>query len=323
MTGLLRPLRHHPGRIPLAALIVFLAIFAIVNPGLLDPFQLATSVNVMAPLIFAALAQFLVIMTGGIDLSIAALMNLTNVVFVQLSMVVGPYPALVLTLLLGGACGAVNGALVGYVRLPSVVVTLATSFIFMAGAVLVQDRPGGMVPFSFMEAATGLWFGLFPAALLWILFVGFGMAWFLRSTVMGKVIFAAGRSELGVISAGHDPALAKLAAFTIAGIVAAAAAILLAGAAASGDPRAGTPYLLNSIAAVAIGGGIFSGRKGTVLGVICGASILALLDSLLFFANIAGSWKYVIGGLIIVLTVMLSSIAEWLKERRQIEGSTA
>jgi ribose transport system permease protein len=316
----MRGLASHPGKVPLGALALFLAVFAAVNPGLLDPFQMATSVNVVGPLVLAALAQFLVIMTGGIDLSIAALMSLCNVLFVQLSMVAGPYPAVALTVLIGAACGAANGALVGYVRLPSVVVTLATSFIFTAAAVLVQDRPGGMVPFAFMDAATGLWFGVFPAGLVWIVLAAAGTAWFLRATVLGRIVFGAGRSELGLISAGHDPAFAKLAAFTLAGAMAAGAAILLGAAAASGDPRSGTPYLLASIAAVAIGGGIFAGRKGTVLGVVCGASILALLDSLLFFAGVSGSWKYVIGGVIIVLTVMLSSASDWLRERRAFQG---
>lgn len=314
-------LKHHPGKVPLCALLLFLVVFAGVNPGLLNPFQMATSANVMAPLVFAALAQFLVILTGGIDLSIAGLMNLTNVVFVQLSMQFGPYPAVVLTLLIGAICGGTNGVLIGYVRLPSIVVTLSTSFIFTALSVLVQDRPGGMVPFPFMEITTGLWFGVFPAGILWIAAISLGMAWIIHKTVFGRLIFGAGRSELGLIAAGHSPAFAKTAAFTLAGTVAAGGAILLAAASASGDPRAGAPYLLNSIAAVAIGGGIFSGRKGTVLGVVCGASILALLDSLLFFANVSGAWKYVIGGLIIVITVFLGSAMDWLRERREFERS--
>jgi ribose transport system permease protein len=313
--------RHHPGRVPFVALIVFVLTFAIANPGLFSPFQMTTSVKVMGPLVLAALAQFLVITTGGIDLSIAGLISLTNVLFVQLAMLYGPLPAVVLTLAVGTFCGVVNGVLVGWVRLPPVVVTLATSFIFTAVAVMIQDRPGGMVPFEFMDAVTGIWFGVFPAGALWILIGSVAVAWILHRTVLGRIIFGAGRGDLGLISAGQSPALGKIAGYAIAGFVATAAAIMLAAGAASGDPRSGTPYLLTSIAAVAIGGGIFSGRKASVLGVFCGATILALLDSLLFFAGVSGSWKYLIGGLIIVLTVLIPFIGEAMRQRRTTAGA--
>jgi ribose transport system permease protein len=315
--------RRHPGRVPFAALLVFVVVFAIINPGLFKPFQMATSVNVMGPLVLAAIAQFLVIVTGGIDLSIAGLMNLTNVMFVQLSMLYGPVPALLMTLLAGAGCGFANGALVGWLRLPPVVVTLATSFVFTAAAVMIQDRPGGQVPFEFMDVITGVWFGVFPAGALWITLATAGVAWVLHRTVLGRIIFGAGRGDLGLISAGQSPERGKIAAYMLAGAFASAAAIVLATGAASGDPRAGNPYLLTSIAAVAIGGGIFSGRKATVLGVFSGATILALLDSLLFFAGVSGSWKYLIGGLIIVLTVLIPFIAEQARGARSTAGAPA
>jgi ribose transport system permease protein len=315
--------RTHPGRVPFAALVVFVVVFAIINPGLFNPFQMATSVNVMGPLVLAALAQFLIITTGGIDLSIAGLISLTNVLFVQLAMLYGPLPAVVMTLAAGTLCGFINGALVSWIRLPPVVVTLATSFIFTATAVMIQDRPGGSVPFEFMDVVTGLWFGILPAGAIWIAVGTIGVALLLHRTVLGRIIFGAGRGDLGLISAGQSPAFGKIAAYTIAGFVATAAAILLATGAASGDPRAGTPYLLTSIAAVAIGGGIFSGRKASVLGVFSGATILALLDSLLFFAGVSGSWKYLIGGLIIVLTVLIPFLGTLLSKRRTTEGAPA
>lgn len=293
---------------PLVALVAFVAIYAVINPDLFSRFQLQTVANLVAPLALVALAQLLVVIVGGIDISVAAAMSLGNVVFASLAATTSPLLAAGLAILAAVACGAFNGVLVAYARLPAIATTLASAFIFGALAQEVLDRPGGAIPESFTLALSGEVLPYVPAALVWVL-VASGVLWaFLNRTALGRRVYGAGSNEEALRATGHDPRVAQMAAFLMAGVLVGIAALLLAGSTATGDPKSGDPYLLSAIAAVALGGARFGGGTGSVSGTVAAAVILGLIGNLLFFAGVNSYWQYVVGSLIIVGVVAVPAL---------------
>jgi ribose transport system permease protein len=289
---------------PLGALVVFFVVYAIINPDLFTRFQLQTVANLVAPLACIALAELLIVLVGGIDISVGAAMSLANVVFAT-QLEHGVARAFVLCFLTGIACGAFNGVLVAYVRLPTIATTLASTFVFGALANEVLDRPGGVVPTSVTNAVAGEVAPYVPAALVWVLAAGVLLWLVLQKTAIGRQVYGVGSNAAGVEAAGLSARRAQLAAFLIGGALIALAAIMLAGSTATGDPKSGDPYLLNAVAAVALGGALFRGGVGSVTGTLAAATILGLIGNVLFFANVNSYWQYVVGSVIIVLVVGL------------------
>lgn len=296
-------LRREGAIAPAAAFLLFLAIYVVINPDLLTRFQLQTAANLVAPLALVALGQLLVVLVGGIDISVAAVMSLTNVVFATQLDHASPLVAGAIAIAVGMGCGLFNGLLAAYGRLPAIAVTLASSFIFGALATEVLDRPGGAITESVTTATSGELAPYVPVALVWVLAAGVLLWLLLQRTALGRHIYGAGSNADGMRAAGLNARGAQLSAFVLAGALVALGAILLAGSTATGDPKSGDPYLLNAIAAVAVAGASFRGGKGSVVGVICAAAILGLVGNVLFFAGVESYWQYVIGSVIIVLVV--------------------
>lgn len=315
--GLVRLRRQ--GALPaIGALIIFLIIYTIVNPELFTRFQLQTAANLAAPLALVGLAQLLVVIVGGIDLSVGALMSLTNVIFAVM-IPHGVVIALLLTIGVAILCGAFNGALVTFGRLPSIAVTLASLFIFGALAHLVLDRPGAAIPQSVTDVASGELAPYVPMGAVWLLVVAVSMWLLLTKTSGGRQIYGVGSAAAGLKAVGQSPNLMRLFAFIGAAMITAVAAILFAGSTATGSPRSGDPYLLNSIAAVALGGASFAGGSGSVAGTLSAATIIALIGNFLFFAGVESYWEYVITAVIIVAIIGIPALAQnvrsWLKAR--------
>lgn len=310
-------LRREGAVAPFAAFVLFVAIYVAINPDLLSRFQLQTAANLVAPLALVALGQLLVVLVGGIDISVAAVMSLANVVFATQLEHVSPLVAGLLAVAVGMACGLFNGMLAAYGRLPTIAVTLASSFIFGALATEVLDRPGGAVSESVTAATSGELAPYVPVALVWVL-VAAALLWLLlQKTALGRHIYGVGSNAEGMRAAGLNARAAQLSAFVLAGALVAVGAILLAGSTATGDPKSGDPYLLNAIAAVAIAGASFTGGRGSVVGTICAAAILGLVGNVLFFAGVESYWQYVIGSVIIVAVVGIPVLTRRLRIRAQ------
>lgn len=284
------------------------AVYTAVDPELFTTFQLQTVANQIAPVAFVALAQLVVVLTGGIDISVAALVSLVNVVAVRLmDHHASPLIACLAAVAIGALAGGFNGALVVLGRMPAVVVTLATAFILGALALALLDRPGGTVPMSVVNATSGTVAGI-PVGFLWVAGAA-GLLWLLlQRTVLGRVVYGVGSSDLGVDAAGLPGARVRLFAWVLSGTLTGLAAVLLVGSAASGDPRSGDPYLLVSIAAVALGGAGFAGGVGSIAGTLAGAATLGLVGNLLFFVGVDSYWQYVVSAAIIMVAIGLPAM---------------
>jgi ribose transport system permease protein len=316
-TGVTR-LRREGAIAPIAAFVVFFVVYVIINPELLTRFQLQTASNLVVPLALVALGQLVVVLVGGIDISIGAIMSLCNVVFaVQLETMPVPV-AILLALGTGLACGLFNGLLVAYAGLPAIAVTLASAFIFGSLAREVLDRPGGGVTKEIYLATSGELLPFVPVALVWLAVIAVLLWLVLQRTALGRHIYGVGSNMESVRAAGINSRLTKLVAFGLAGVLTSFGAMMLASSTVTGDPRSGDPYLLSSIAAVALAGAAFTGGRGSIIGTILAACTLGLIGNLLFFAGVNSYWQYVISALIIVAVVGLPVV--WRKVAFRVKG---
>jgi ribose transport system permease protein len=306
----IRRLRYDGALAPVLAFVVFFAVYLAINPGLLSRFQLQSAANLIAPLALIALGQLLVVLIGGIDISIGAVTSLCNVVFATQIAGLSAPGALLACIATGVACGAINGALVAYAKLPAIAVTLATSFIYAALARQILDRPGGALNESVYLATSGELLPFVPIAVVWLIVIAAALWFFLQRTSFGRQVYGVGSGRAAVQSAGLKPRLTILVTFMVSGAIVSLGAVLLAGSTLTGDPRSGDPYLLNSIAVVALSGAAFSGGRGSILGTVLAAAVLGMVGNLLFFADINSYWQYVISALIILAVVVIPRIIQ-------------
>jgi ribose transport system permease protein len=313
--GLLR-LKREGATAPTFAFLVFIVSYVLINPNLLSPFQLQTSANLVVPLALAALAQLIVVVSGGIDISLGATMSLVNVSF-ALAMVDNSIPmALAIGIGTGLAIGLVNGFLIAYGKLPAIAVTLSMFFIVGALTRELMDRPGGGITFEFSQLTTGQLLPFLPTSIVWLVLIAVLLWVVMHRTNLGRSIFASGASPEGLEASGISYRHTILFTYVLSSLIASFAAIILAGSTLTGDPRAGDAYLLNSIAAVALAGVSFAGGRGSILGTILAAMTLALISSLLFFAGVNSNWSFIIAALIVISVVGLPAIGAKLRNWR-------
>lgn len=267
------------------------------------------------------LGQTVVVLTGGIDLSVGPMVSLSNSTAASLGDKEHPNRGLALgivaALLVGAAGGFINGMLVAYGRLQPIIVTLATGYIYSGIALRVRPNPGGFVPFSYVDFFTGLYRNTVPRALF--LLAALAIVWFIfRKLRLSTRIFAIGSSQGAAYMSGIDVARTKVAAYTLCGISASIAGLFFTAQTASGDANAGAVFTLNSIAAVVLGGAALSGGFGSFIGTIAGAYTLAIIPSVLYFYKVSPFYQSFYQGLILLASVSLGALGI-LRVRNRME----
>lgn len=263
------------------------------------------------PVAFAAVAQAVVVLSGGIDLSVGSMMALTNVVAATL--MAGQSEefaivAVVATLLLGTLLGLINGVLVVVTRVPDIVVTLAMSFVWAGAALLVMNTPGGgAASWLKMLPSGGFVSEWIPKALL-VLLISVGVVWLpLRRSRAGLAIYAVGSDRLAAFRSGVGIARTKILAYAVTGLFCAMGGLALSMSTGIGTPTPG-PYTLLSVAAIVLGGVSLAGGRGGLLGCIVAVYILRLVRTDLTFLRVDPNYTTVIEGLIMVVVVMVGAV---------------
>jgi len=271
------------------------------------------------PFAFAAAAQTIVVIAGGVDLSIASMMALTSVTAARMmdgapeefAIVVVP-----LVLLLGVVLGAINGTLIVVTRVPDIVVTLAMLFVWEGVALLVLEAPGGAAA-EWLKATIVGTLGIpgvptaitewIPNALV-VLVIAIGIVWVpLRRLRLGLSIYAIGSNSLAAFRSGVAVERTKIAAYALSGLFAAMGGLVLTMSTGIGAPIPG-PYLLASVAAVVLGGVALGGGTGGIVGPIVAVLILRLVRSDLTFLSVDPNITTIIEGTIMVVVVMLGAL---------------
>ncbi len=255
-----------------------------------------------------ATGMTLVIITGGIDLSVGAVMTLA-MTFGAGAMLAGiPVPlAIALALVTGVACGAVNGALIAYGRMPAIIVTLAMMEIPRGIALLYTGGyPLANLPASFSGLGRGAWFGLqVPTLIMLVVLVAAHV--FLTRFVAGRAFYVLGGNEEAAHLSGLPVKRYKVLAYSLSGFTAAVAGVVLASRLMSGQPNAGIGFELDAIAAVVLGGTSIAGGRGSILGTLIGALTLGVLNNGLNLMSVSPYTQKILKGAIILVAISAES----------------
>jgi ribose transport system permease protein len=306
-------LREHRGTLlAFAAFVVMFTIYATNHPAGLNANVATTAANKGVLLAIVAMAQTLVVLTSGIDLSVGMVMVLANCL--ASAIVVGsPLQTAfgVLGVLLTGAlCGAINGLIVIFGRLQPIVTTIATSAIYYGLALALRRVPGGDVNSSLAEALTGQLPGGVPASLALLLALA-ALVWLpFRRSVIGRAVYAVGSAEVAAYMSGVPIRRAKFVAYTLSGFLASMAGLFVTCITYSGEASAanGNTYTLYSIAAVVLGGVSLFGGSGSAVGAIFGALMFRTIGDLLFVFNLDPLWQPLFQGVVLSAAVCLGSV---------------
>ena len=294
-----------------ALFLTMFVVYATKRPGGINASILNTAANKSALLALIAMAQTIPILTAGLDLSVGMVFVLANCLASNL-MAGSPAQTglgVVLVLLTGAACGALNGAIVVFGRLQPIIATLATGAIYFGFALLLRPAPGGTVNTDFADAVVGSLPGGIPVTI--VLLLGVVLFFWLpyKRSVIGRAAYAIGSSEQAAYMSGIPIARAKLTAYLLAGVLAAAAGLLLTCITESGEANAalGGTYTLNSIAAVVLGGTSLFGGSGGAIGSIFGAFVLRTISDLLLVFDLDPLWQPLFLGAVLLVSVSLGS----------------
>lgn len=270
-------------------------------------------------LALAAIAQFFAVIVRGIDLSVGAVMALTNTVasYLLTGSVLEIGFGIIVVLAVGVACGLLNGVLVVYGRIQPIVVTLATASLFVGIALLLRPTPGGKVDYDFADAMTLDVLGV-PTALI-IAAAVVGLFWVpLRRTGLGLGLYAVGSSEQAAFQSGIPVPTIRLASFALGGLFAGLAGLYFSFITTTGDASIGPNYTLNSIAAVVLGGVALRGGVGALTGAMVGAFILKTIGALMFFSGLPPLAQPFIEGLILAGAIAIGG-ADVLRVKNRLE----
>lgn len=308
------------------ALIAIIIVFSLMSPNYLTVNNLLIMSSHVAIFGLLAIGMLLVILNGGIDLSVGSTLGLAGVFAGYLmqgvqvdAMGVILYPPVwvvaLLTCMLGAAIGIINGVLIAHFRVPPFVATLGTLYVARGAALLMTDG----LTFNKLAGAEELgntgfdWLGFnrlagIPISVIIMVAVAILCGIMLSRTAFGRWLYASGGNERAAELSGIPTKRVKIVVYMLSGICAAIAGLVLSSQLTSAGPTAGTTYELTAIAAVVIGGAALTGGRGNVRGTLLGAFVIGFLSDGLVIIGVSAYWQTVFTGAVIVLAVLLNSL---------------
>lgn len=308
------------------ALIVIISVFSYLSPNYFTVSNFLIMASHVAIYGILAIGMLLVILNGGIDLSVGSILALSGVMagammqgielqFAGVILFPPVWAVVVLTLALGGLIGAVNGILVAWFRVPAFVATLGVMYVARGIALLktngltynnLSGRPElGNTGFDWLgfNRLAGIPISVIVLAVLALL-----TGLMLSRSSFGRWLYASGGNERAADLSGVPVKRVKITVYTLSGIFSAIAGLVLSSQLTSAGPTAGTTYELTAIAAVVIGGAALTGGRGTVRGTMLGAFVIGFLSDGLVIIGVSSYWQTVFTGAVIVLAVLMNSI---------------
>jgi ribose transport system permease protein len=298
--------------LPFLTLVALFIVLSIVSPSFLTATNLSSVARQTAVINIMALGMTVVIISGGIDLSVGSILALAGLLG-AMTMQHHPVAAgIIAGLLIGTACGLANGLMITTLRISPFIVTLGAMGIYRGLALIVsKGLPVQQIPDSFSYLAEGTLLGI--PFVLWILVLcAAAVHIILEHTRLGRYAFAIGSNSDAAFYAGVPVRFHTTAVYALAGLLTGLAGMIEASRLMTGQPTSGQGYELTAIAAVVIGGGSLRGGEGSVLGTLVGAFIMGLLANGSDLLGVNPYWQQVIIGAVIIIAVALD---EWRKRR--------
>jgi erythritol transport system permease protein len=320
------------------ALIVIIVVFSILSPYYLSVANFLTMASHVAIFGILAVGMLLVILNGGIDLSVGSTLGLAGVVagflmqgvtLTWLGVVVYPpvWVVAVLACMLGAAVGLINGVLIARFKVPAFVATLGVMYMARGLALLMTsgltyNNLGGKPELGntgFDALGFNRLFGV-PTGVVVLVVIALIGSIVLNRTAFGRWLYASGGNERAAELSGVPVKTVQISVYVLSGICAAIAGLILSSQLTSAGPTAGTTYELTAIAAVVIGGAALTGGRGNIRGTLLGAFVIGFLSDGLVIIGISSYWQTVFTGAVIVLAVLLNAVQ--YRRRSKLPAST-
>lgn len=308
------------------ALIAIIIVFSILSPNYATISNFLTMASHVAIFGLLAIGMLLVILNGGIDLSVGSVLGLTGVFagFLMQGVVLQPlgvilyfpvWAVVVLTITLGAFVGIVNGVLVAFFRVPAFVATLGSLYVARGVALLMTNG----LTFNNLSGHEALgntgfnWLGFnriagVPIGVIVLAVIAVAAGLLLARTAFGRWLYSSGGNPRAAELSGVPVKFVQVSVYALSGMCAAIAGLVLSSQLTSAGPTAGTTYELTAIAAVVVGGASLMGGRGNVRGTLLGAFVIGFLSDGLVIIGVSSYWQTVFTGAVIVLAVMLNSI---------------
>lgn len=303
--------------------VVLLVIFAassLLSPYFLSSYNLSVVARALAFVGLVTIGQASLMILGEIDLSLGAIGGLCGVVagILMVNFGLNPWLAMLLALLLGAACGLLNGGLVSVLRLHSLVLTIGTAGIF-GGANLVLTRGVAItnIPKEIQFLGRGDVFGV-PMPFVIMLVVLALVSYLTLKTPFGRYMYAIGNNAAAARMLGIKVDGIRTLVFVFAGVMSALAGVLMVARLGTAQPSIGETWVLAPIAAAVIGGVATTGGVGTPLGAIFGATIIGIIENIIVLFGVSPYWQGIVSGVIVVLAISFDAIS-----RRYLRADTA
>lgn len=302
--------------LPFISLIALCLLITVLEPKFISAGNLAGVARQTAVITIMAIGMTIVMVSGGIDLSVGSMMALASVMGAFAMVSGAPVILGIATCVAAGAvCGLINGTAIATLRIPPFIVTLGAMGIYRGVTLLVTDGKAVVgLPSGFGYLAEGNLFGLLPVPLAIVLVVALAVHFLLTSTRPGRYCYAIGSNLEAARYAGVRVSRYQIMFYAILGALAGLAGAIESARLVTGQPTAGEGYELRVIAAVVIGGGSLSGGQGTALGTIIGALIMGVLANGANLLGISSFAQQVVIGAVIVLAVTFDEF-----QRRRLE----
>lgn len=295
----------------IVSLLLVVGVFSFLNSNFM---QHRNIINILQQASINAIVGFgmtVVIITGGIDLSVGSIVALTSIVMAKFMVSGVSIPlALLSGIILGGLCGALNGILVAKVKLQPFLVTLGTMSLYRGLALICSNGiPIINLPSTFLTNMNRF-NRTIPVPVMIMFLVTIVLTFVLRKTLFGAYVFAMGGNEEATKLSGVNVDKHKIITYTVSGVMCAIAGIIFLGRLAAAEPMAGSGYETDAIAAAAIGGASLAGGKGSIFGTIIGALILSALRNGLTLMNVQAFYQLVAVGVIIIIAITIDRYSD-------------
>ncbi|MDA7025460.1 ribose ABC transporter permease RbsC [Bacillus sp. CLL-7-23] len=293
---------------PFLGLIILVVIVSLLNPGFLEPLNILNLLRQVAINALIAFGMTFVILTGGIDLSVGAILALSSALVA--GMIVGgidPVFAVIIGCLIGAFLGAINGLLITKGKIAPFIATLATMTMFRGLTMVYTDGnpiTGLGANYGFQLFGRGYFLGIpVPAITMGLTFVILWMI--LHKTPFGRRTYAIGGNEKAAYISGIKVSRVKVLVYSLTGLLSALAGAILTSRLNSAQPTAGTSYELDAIAAVVLGGTSLAGGRGRIAGTLIGVLIIGTLNNGLNLLGVSSFFQMVVKGIVILIAVLL------------------
>ncbi len=308
-------MNRYPAFFAILLLVVALIINFILQPNMFARDTLNSNMRVFLPMILLAAGQAVVILGGGIDISVGGIVSIVNTILAtQVGLNGSPEKMWTYVLVSIGAgilAGAINGFFIAFLRLQPIITTYATSFLYVGFALFILPNPGGGIPAEIANTTPlGLPLAFYVIAVILLIWM------YIRSTRFGNYLYAVGGNAEAAYETAVPVTWVIFTTYVASGFMAALAGVAITMLSGSGNAEIGVPMTLTSITAVVIGGTALSGGVGGVAGPVVGAITLGIIQNIISFSRIDTWWETFVKATIIVVALAAPGIINLLRRKK-------